>query len=193
MRFEVSNAHIHAYDRNSISCRTPPHPTAQLENMMIVEYNGFIWRGRWPSKWGLREALEVIGDRKYEPAQDNEDDLYLATHVLYVLSAYSSIKLEESVAPALFKYVRRSLRMWLRRAKNHATEMAALAEEGGRLDAKAAVEMAGTYARLRVGVRVWLFTVGVGFRSPRACQCWYIKILHYADQMTSSHPHFTPD
>ena len=32
-----------------------------LENMMIVEYNGFIWRGRWPTKWGLREALEVIG------------------------------------------------------------------------------------------------------------------------------------
>ena len=45
------------------------------------------------------------------------------------------------MAPALFKYVRRSLRMWLRRARTHAAEMATLAEEGGQLDTKAAVEM----------------------------------------------------
>ena len=77
----------------------------------------------------------------------------------------ASLTLEESVAPALFKYIRRSLRMWLRRAKSHAAEMTKLAEEGGRLDAKAAVEMAGTYARqgVRVGV---IFTLGVRFRRP---------------------------
>ena len=45
------------------------------------------------------------------------------THIIFALSAYSSIKLKESVAPSLFKYCRRSLRMWIKRAWDNNTDL----------------------------------------------------------------------
>ena len=80
-------------------------------------------KGRWPVQWGFREGLEALRGMKYQPAEDSSDDFYLVTHIIFALSAYSSIKLKESVAPALFKYTRRSLRMWLRRAWDNNTDL----------------------------------------------------------------------
>ena len=45
--------------------------------MMIMEYHGLLWRGRWPVEWGFREGLEALRGMKYQPAEDSSDDFYL--------------------------------------------------------------------------------------------------------------------
>lgn len=104
--------------------------------MMIMEYNSFHYRGRWPTSFGLKEGCAALRDYAYRPAHESSDDFYLVTHILYVLSCYSSIRLRENMAPGLFRYVRRSLRAWLEVArkdtgdirKNHAIDLDGVAE-----------------------------------------------------------------
>ena len=47
----------------------------------------------------------------------HQDSFYLATHIVYALSAYSGIKTREKDVPWLYRYIRRSLVYWMKQAK----------------------------------------------------------------------------
>ena len=42
---------------------------------------------------------------------------YLATHIVYVQSAYNAIKADERQIPWLYRYVRQSMRYWMRQVR----------------------------------------------------------------------------
>jgi hypothetical protein len=95
-----------------------------LMNVLIMEYNKIIFRGCFPLKWGMREVFHAL--KKHElklPPYDDEDrfhqSIYLATHIVFALSAYSSIKTDEKEVPWLYKYCRAVLRWWMNNAKKN--------------------------------------------------------------------------
>ena len=90
-----------------------------LLEMMVCEYNAILFKGRWPLQdgYGLKEGIEALKGYQYKPCQESSDDFYLVTHIVFALSAYSSIKVKESLAPSLFSYTRKSLRHWMKLAR----------------------------------------------------------------------------
>ena len=90
-----------------------------LLEMMVIEYNSILFKGRWPLQdgYGLKEGIEALKGYSYKSAQESSDDFYLVTHIVFALSAYSSIKVRESAAPSLFAYTRKSLRSWMKLAR----------------------------------------------------------------------------
>jgi len=90
-----------------------------LMDILIMEFNRCLFPGRWPISWGLYEALCAL--RKHEltpPPHDAEnrfsDSFYLATHIVYAMNAYQSIKTDARQAPWLFQYNRHCLTYWMK-------------------------------------------------------------------------------
>ena len=93
-----------------------------LMRIMIMEYNQILFEKRYRLQWGLREALTTLRSTPLTPPprageQFNNDfhhSFYLATHIVYVQSAYNAIKASEREIPWLYKYIRASFRYWMR-------------------------------------------------------------------------------
>jgi len=92
-----------------------------IMNIMVMEFNQLLFRRRWPLRWGLREAFEHLRTRQYRgPPYDWEykfhDSFYLATHIVFAISAYSAIKTNPKDVPWLFDYNRRSCTYWVQQS-----------------------------------------------------------------------------
>ena len=96
-----------------------------LMRIMIMEYNQILFAKRYRLQWGLREALSALRTIPLAPppkagepfSNDFHHSFYLATHIVYVQSAYNAIKASEREIPWLYKYVRQSFRFWMRQVK----------------------------------------------------------------------------
>ena len=96
-----------------------------LMRVMIMEYNNLLFRNRYRLQWGAREALPelrhlrlTLPPKKNDPFDDAfHHSFYLATHVVYVQSAYNAIKANEREIPWLYRYVRQAFRYWMRQAR----------------------------------------------------------------------------
>lgn len=89
-----------------------------LMRILIMEYNNLLFPRRFPLEWGMREALETIKDLQLDgPGGDDfHASFFLATHIIYALGAYSAIKTREQDCPWLYKYLRISMRFWMKEA-----------------------------------------------------------------------------
>lgn len=89
-----------------------------LMRIMIMEFNGILFARRYRLQWGLKDALIALRTIELTPPPkpgepfNNEfhHSFYLATHIVYVQSAYNAIKANEREIPWLYKYVRQSVR-----------------------------------------------------------------------------------
>jgi hypothetical protein len=98
-----------------------------LMRIMIMEYNQILFERRYRLKWGLREALTTLRATPLTPPPRPNDPIqftnefhhsfYLATHIVYVQSAYNAIKADQREIPWLYRYVRQSMRFWMRQVK----------------------------------------------------------------------------
>eukprot|EP00656_Telonema_subtile_P053730 TRINITY_DN7848_c0_g2_i2.p1 TRINITY_DN7848_c0_g2~~TRINITY_DN7848_c0_g2_i2.p1 ORF type:complete len:326 (+),score=72.20 TRINITY_DN7848_c0_g2_i2:154-1131(+) len=89
-----------------------------LMRILIMEVVALFFPKRYPIQWGLVAAFEALREVELSPPpHDKEfkfhDSFYLATHIVYALSAYSSIKTNEREVPWLYKYCRKGLRYWM--------------------------------------------------------------------------------
>jgi len=96
-----------------------------LMRIMIMEFNAILFTRRYRLQWGLKEALMALRCIELTPppkagehfTNDFHHSFYLATHIVYVQSAYNAIKASEREIPWLYKYVRQSFRYWMRQAR----------------------------------------------------------------------------
>ena len=101
-----------------------------LMRIMIMEYNFILFERRYRLQWGLKEALSALRaieltppPRAGEPfTNDFHHSFYLATHIVYVQSAYNAIKADQREIPWLYRYVRASFRYWMRQVKAQRTD-----------------------------------------------------------------------
>ncbi len=101
-----------------------------LMRIMIMEYNQILLGRRYRLQWGLKEALSALRSVPLTPPPRADEDFsnafhhsfYLATHIVYVQSAYNAIKASEREIPWLYRYVRSSFRFWMRQARAHAAD-----------------------------------------------------------------------
>jgi len=89
-----------------------------IMNIMVMEFNQLLFPRRWPLRWGLREAFEHLRTRQYfGPPYDWDykfhDSFYVATHIVFAISAYSAIKTNPKDVPWLFDYNRRACSYWV--------------------------------------------------------------------------------
>merc|ERR1719272_1822607 len=92
-----------------------------IMNVMVLEFNQLLFRRRWPLRWGLREVFEHLRTRQYwgppyDWAYKFHDSFYLATHIVFAISAYSAIKTNPKDVPWLFDYNRRSCAYWVQQS-----------------------------------------------------------------------------
>lgn len=92
-----------------------------IMNIMVLEFNQLLFRKRWPIKWGLRECFLYFRTHQFiGPPYDSDykfhDSFYMATHVVFAISAYSAIKTNPKDVPWLFDYCRRSALYWVKQA-----------------------------------------------------------------------------
>ncbi|KAK3238501.1 hypothetical protein CYMTET_51491 [Cymbomonas tetramitiformis] len=131
-----------------------------LMRILIMEFNKIIYMGKWPISWGLKEALLALKQVElspppYEKFPDFHDSVYLATHIVFAFSAYSSIKTTESECKWLYDYCRVALRYWMRNdrrnRKMEVREARALAEleleQENKTEEEDAAEAVGEEAR----------------------------------------------
>ena len=92
-----------------------------LMRILIMEYNGLLFPKRYPLKWGMKEALIALRSLPLDGpgAPDFHHSFYLATHIVYALGAYQAIKTAEVDCPWLFKYLRVSMRYWMKESWKH--------------------------------------------------------------------------
>jgi hypothetical protein len=64
-----------------------------------------------------------------DPPNDFQDSFYLATHVVYAMSAYSGIKVAVEDCPWVYRYIRKSYRFWMKQDKLKRTQVRALVSE----------------------------------------------------------------
>ena len=96
-----------------------------LMRIMIMEYNHILFARRYRLQWGLKDALIALRSIPLTPppragedfSQGFHDSFYLATHIVYVQSAYNAIKADQREIPWLYRYVRQSFRFWMRQVK----------------------------------------------------------------------------
>ena len=102
-----------------------------LMRILIMEYNNLLFPRRYPLEWGMREALETIKELQLDgPGGDDfHASFFLATHIIYALGAYSAIKTRERDCPWLYKYLRISMRFWMKEAWRRDRIEALVAEE----------------------------------------------------------------
>ena len=55
-------------------------------------YNRIIFQNKFPIQWGIREALVALRCLLSLAGGDNFHDSFLATHIVYALSAYNATK-----------------------------------------------------------------------------------------------------
>jgi hypothetical protein len=92
--------------------------------VFYVEFANSCYPGRFPVAWGMREALAALRTHRFvpppwSPTSDFSECFYLATHVTYYLSCYTTNRREEM--PWLYEYVELSMEFWmaqLRRRKS---------------------------------------------------------------------------
>ena len=87
-------------------------------NILIMEFNNLLFPRRYPLQWGMKEALTFIKDLPLDGpgGSDFHCSLFLATHIIYALGAYQSIKTREIDCPWLYRYLRISMRYWMRQS-----------------------------------------------------------------------------
>lgn len=92
-----------------------------LMRILIMEYNGLLFPKRYPLQWGMKEALIALRSLPLDGpgAPDFHHSFYLATHIVYALGAYQAIKTAEADCPWLFKYLRVSMRYWMKESWKH--------------------------------------------------------------------------
>jgi hypothetical protein len=97
-----------------------------LMRILIMDYiNILLTANAFPTSYNLRDAFEVLREHRYSctnkatgaTAAHFHDSFYLATHIVYALSAYSGIKTRERDVPWLYRYCRRSFVYWMKNAK----------------------------------------------------------------------------
>ena len=96
-----------------------------LMRIMIMEYNQILFSKRYRLQWGLRDALLALRQIELTPpprageefTDDFHHSFYLATHIVYVQSAYNAIKADQREIPWLYRYVRQSFRYWMRQVR----------------------------------------------------------------------------
>jgi len=101
-----------------------------LMRIMIMEYNQILFERRYRLQWGLKDALMALRAIELTPppkAGEGFTDgfhhsFYLATHIVYVQSAYNAIKADQREIPWLYRYVRQSFRYWMRQVKAQKTD-----------------------------------------------------------------------
>ena len=84
-----------------------------LMRIMIMEFNGILFARRYRLQWGLKDALIALRTIELTPPpkpgepfnHEFHHSFYLATHIVYVQSAYNAIKANEREIPWLYKYV----------------------------------------------------------------------------------------
>jgi hypothetical protein len=102
-----------------------------LMRIMIMEFNGILFARRYRLQWGLKDALVALRTIELTPPpkpgepfnHEFHHSFYLATHIVYVQSAYNAIKANEREIPWLYKYVRQSFRYWMRQVKEYRKEL----------------------------------------------------------------------
>jgi len=89
-----------------------------LMNVLIMEFNNLLFPRRYPIQWGMKEALISIKELPLDgPGGDDfHCSLFLATHIIYALGAYQSIKTKEIDCPWLYRYLRVSMRYWMKQS-----------------------------------------------------------------------------
>ena len=61
--------------------------------ILIMEYNRIIFQNKFPIQWGMKEAFAALRCHKLSLAGgDNFHDSFLATHIVYALSAENATK-----------------------------------------------------------------------------------------------------
>ena len=95
-----------------------------LMRILIMEYNNLLFPRRYRLQWGMREALVAIKDLKLDgPGGDDfNSSFYLATHIIYALGAYSAIKTAERDCPWVYRYLRVSMRHWMKEGWRRAAQ-----------------------------------------------------------------------
>ena len=96
-----------------------------LMRIMIMEYNQILFTKRYRLQWGLKDALIALRQIELTPPPRGDEpftdgfhhSFYLATHIVYVQSAYNAIKADQREIPWLYRYVRQSFRYWMRQVK----------------------------------------------------------------------------
>eukprot|EP01052_Picozoa_sp_SAG31_P022358 SAG31_NODE_1775_length_7303_cov_2.409356_5_plen_254_part_00 len=86
-----------------------------LMRILMMEYMHVVcWPNRWRMKWGLKEAMLALKAHPLKCATDGEgfhDAFYLATHIGYMISAYSAVQAPiQRMVPWLDSYIRHSFR-----------------------------------------------------------------------------------
>jgi len=93
-----------------------------LMRVLIMDYNNILFRNKFPMQWGLKECFMAIrehelADWKHPEPSDFDDAFYLATHIVFAISAYSAVKTEQKDAPWLYSYIRGAFQFWLKKMK----------------------------------------------------------------------------
>jgi len=92
-----------------------------LMRVLIMDYNNILFQNKFPLQWGLKECFMAIREHelvtwKSEP-EEYDDAFYLATHIVFAISAYSAVKTEQKDAPWLYSYIRGAFKFWLKKMK----------------------------------------------------------------------------
>ena len=83
----------------------------------------WVLRARQDALIALRQIELTPPPRGDEPFTDGfHHSFYLATHIVYVQSAYNAIKADQREIPWLYRYVRASFRFWMRQVREQRTQ-----------------------------------------------------------------------
>eukprot|EP00944_MAST-04C_sp_MAST-4C-sp1_P004730 g4730.t1 len=103
-----------------------------LMRILIMEYNKIIFQNKFPIKWGMKEAFTALRCHKLSLAggENFHDSFFLATHIVYALSAYNATKTLEKDVKWIWRYLRKALKYWLGQARLKEKEIKKAKEEG---------------------------------------------------------------
>ena len=103
-----------------------------LMRILIMEYNRIIFQNKFPIQWGMKEAFAALRCHKLSLAGgDNfHDSFFLATHIVYALSAYNATKTLEKDIKWIWRYLRKALKYWLGQARLRDKEIRKAKEAG---------------------------------------------------------------
>ena len=103
-----------------------------LMRILIMEYNKIIFQNKFPIQWGMKEAFIALRCHKLSLAGgDNfHDSFFLATHIVYALSAYNATKTLEKDVKWIWRYLRKALKYWLAQARLKEKEIKKAKDEG---------------------------------------------------------------
>lgn len=102
-----------------------------LMRILIMDYNNILFRNRWRTSYGMKEAFVILRSLELAPPPPGlpaeqcpgdvfrafHDSFYLATHIVFGFSAYSAIKTSNGDCPWVYTYIRKCLRYWMKMAR----------------------------------------------------------------------------